>query len=192
MVYRKRKREVDIARIEQYYTVADDGMVWSKIRDRWLKPQVNSSGYVFYFISYGVDKPCWMFSHTLVALKYIGLPPSPRHEIHHIDGNRMDNNYHNLAWVTHSENQQLSYADGRKRATWWLSEYRVPATLETRMKMSNAKKKRVRFEFQDNVMIYESIDDACSQLDTYRKKIYLCIKGGKSFKGGYLSFIGED
>jgi hypothetical protein len=186
------KRIADINEIENYYTVTEDGMVWSKIRNRWLKPQVNRCGYVFYFISYGIDRPSWMFAHTLVALKYIGLPLTIKHEIDHFDDNRMNNHYSNLRWVTHSENTLKVGARNSGRPGYWLGKHRSPASLETKLKMANAKKKRVQFEFMDKKIVYDSIDDAASGIDTYRKRIYLCIKNEVMFKGGYLSFIKDE
>jgi uncharacterized protein with gpF-like domain len=66
------------------------------------------------------------------------------------------------------------------------------------MRMANAKKKRVRFLFDGMEAIFESIDDAAQSLDTYRKKIYRCIKDNTPFFDkqiptftGILSFIEE-
>lgn len=42
--------------------------------------------------------------HRLVAELFIGPPPSPKHEINHIDGNPSNNNVNNIEWVTKSEN----------------------------------------------------------------------------------------
>lgn len=48
--------------------------------------------------------------HILVAEKYLGPKPTPQHEVRHIDGNRLNNHYQNLAWGTRKEN-----ADDRER-----------------------------------------------------------------------------
>lgn len=45
------------------------------------------------------------YVHRLVAECYHGSPPDGK-EIHHIDGNRLNNRADNLQWVTHVENQK--------------------------------------------------------------------------------------
>jgi hypothetical protein len=131
------------------YTITEDGLVYSHIRKRWLKPQRNNCEYIHYHIKgFG-----WIFAHTLVAYKYLGPPPDPRMEINHIDGNRMNNHYLNLEWVTHSQNISKAYVSGRK--AYWLGRHYPPHSLETRMKMANAKMKKVSY----NGQIYDSIQE---------------------------------
>lgn len=190
-----RKLDLDIIEIEKYYTITEDGCVWTKVKNRWLKPHDNIYGYIFYSISKGVPHPVTVFAHTLVALKYIGQPPTPKHEIDHIDNNKANNHYLNLQWVTHSQNQLKAYAqDGRKH--YWLNKQRPPLSIETKMKMADAKKKRVRFVFDGMEAIFDSIEDASQSLCSYRKKIYRCIKDNIPFSDkkipnltGILSFI---
>lgn len=181
---------IDINQIEQYYTVTEEGSVYSKIKNRWLKPQVNNYGYVHYCIAKGTPRIMWIFAHTLVALKYIGKSPAPGYEIDHKDENKQNNHYLNLQWVTRSQNQLKAYARGREH--YWKGKTRPSPTLETRIKMSNAKNKRVLFEWNGKRYIYPSIEDAASQLQTYRKKIYRCATSSKLFKGGTISFLYDD
>ena len=178
---------IDIDAVSEYYHITDDGMVYSHIRKRWLKPQCNLCGYVFYYLSYGVPRPMWIFAHTLVALRYIGKPPTEKHEIDHLDNNRMNNYFSNLRWLTHSENILASFSRGRVHAPGRGAGF--SHSFETKMKMADAKKKRVLFEGDGSRIVFESIDDATVGLSTYRKKIYLCIKDGKEFGGGRLSFV---
>jgi hypothetical protein len=192
----RKSLELNIAKIEEYYTITEDGRVWSKIKDRWLHPHDNIYGYIFYSISKGVDRPMSVFAHTLVALRYIGQPPSPKHEIDHIDDNKSNNHYINLQWVTHSQNILKAYANGRKH--YWLGKSKESPSIITRMKMANAKKKRVRFLFDGMEAIFESIDDAAQSLNSYRRKIYRCIKDNTPFFDkhipdftGILSFVEE-
>lgn len=50
--------------------------------------------------------------HRLVAEAFIGLPPTPNHQINHIDGNKTNNRADNLEWCTVQENQLHAYAIG--------------------------------------------------------------------------------
>ena len=192
----KRSLELNILEIEKYYTITPDGCIYTKVRNRWLKPHENMYGYIFYSISKGVDHPVTVFAHTLVALKYIGQPPTPKHEIDHIDNNKANNHYTNLQWVTHSQNQLKAYSQGRMH--YWLNKQRPPASIQTKMLMADAKKKTVLFVSNGKRTTYQSIDDAAKSLNTYRRKIYRCINTNTPFKDkkqphltGKLSFVIE-
>ena len=180
------RKKYDITVISQFYDITSDGMIYSNIRKRWLKPQVNNCGYVFYCLQ---PYKKFIFAHTLVALKYIGEPPTPKHEINHKDGNRMNNEINNLEWVTHSENHLKAYENGKEH--YWLGKNRPSPALDTRMKMANAKNKRIRYECNGVVTVYESIDEAVKQLNTYRKRIYLCVKNGTPFGDGFMTVVND-
>lgn len=42
--------------------------------------------------------------HRLVAITFLGLPPSISHQVNHKDANKLNNTPENLEWVTHKEN----------------------------------------------------------------------------------------
>ena len=42
--------------------------------------------------------------HRLVAIAFLGLPPTEKHQVNHINGVRTDSNVLNLEWVTPSQN----------------------------------------------------------------------------------------
>jgi hypothetical protein len=130
------RKNTSITEIEKYYTIAEDGRVYSKIRPRWLKPIQNSCGYIGYFLSFGVPKKGWYSAHSLVALKYIGKPPNKKYEIDHIDNNKLNNHYSNIQYLTHAENVQKTYDNGRVHIS---TKGRTPS-VESRIKMSNARK----------------------------------------------------
>lgn len=44
--------------------------------------------------------------HTLVAITFIGPKPSSKHMVAHWDNNPANNNYENLRWATHIENDK--------------------------------------------------------------------------------------
>lgn len=174
------RKFIDIREVSKLYDITKDGMLYSNLRKRWLKPLTNNCGYVFYFI-----KPYnrFVFAHTLVALKYIGYPPTDRHEINHIDGNRKNNLYTNLEWATHSQNILRAYESGREH--YWLGKHRPPPLLETRMLMANAKKKRIGY----NGQTYESIQDFADCLTINRRTVSAALNQGKLLKGFPVTLI---
>ena len=61
--------------------------------------QIGTSGYPqLNLSSKGITKT--QVIHTLVALAFLGDPPTPRHMVTHIDGVKLNNHYSNLQWVT--------------------------------------------------------------------------------------------
>jgi len=58
--------------------------------------------------------------HRLVALAFLGKPPTEKHHAAHIDGHSWNNHYSNLKWCTASENQN----DRIKHGTMYTPNYR--------------------------------------------------------------------
>jgi len=57
-----------------------------------------------------------MAVHRLVALTFIGEPPSDAHEVAHNDGNPFNNHISNIRWATHKENCADKIAHGTNQA----------------------------------------------------------------------------
>ena len=51
--------------------------------------------------------------HRLVALAFLGPPPTPLHQAAHADGDRRHNHFINLRWATRSENEMDKVRHGR-------------------------------------------------------------------------------
>lgn len=67
-----------------------------------MKPQINYLGYVTIRLTRGEDRKT-LTVHSLVAKMFIGERPAGL-EINHIDGDKTNNHYSNLEYVTHQEN----------------------------------------------------------------------------------------
>ena len=81
-------------------------------KNRRLSPTVNSNGYMTVRLtSKGKGKNEYL--HRIVALTFIGPPPSAKHEVDHIDGNKANNRVSNLRWVTREENMKFAHANGQ-------------------------------------------------------------------------------
>lgn len=52
--------------------------------------------------------------HQLVARAFIGPPPTPKHQINHLDGHKDNNRVQNLEWVTLSQNVLHAFRTGLK------------------------------------------------------------------------------
>lgn len=102
------------------YVVCSDGtvistVVWRGSSERILKPHPNSHGYLrVRMVLNGVRQS--RFVHKLVAEAFLPPRPSSKHEICHIDGNRLNNHASNLRWGTRKDNAADRKRHGREMA----------------------------------------------------------------------------
>ena len=178
-----KKKYIDIEKIEKYYRIESDGMIFSLRKQRYLLPSFNSARYLF--VNLTTDDGSSLYSvHRLVATKYLGHCPDNL-EVSHKDGCKTNNDYRNLEYLTHAKNILKSYQEHSRV----FQEYvREPISDETKRLMSNAKKKSIIYSLNGVDTIYSSIEEAREKLKTYRKRIYLCIKNGVIFNGGFLTY----
>jgi len=90
--------------IEGYpnYLIYDDGRVWSKKSNKFLKHQINNFGYFTIGLT-DVKVRKFFKIHRLVAIHYIPNTEN-KPDVNHIDGDKSNNNIKNLEWMTRSEN----------------------------------------------------------------------------------------
>lgn len=104
-----------IKNYEGLYEISNDGRVFSYQRKyrKELKPRVHRDGYLRVVLyKDGKDKSCQI--HRLVAFAFLSnLENKP--QVNHKDGNKKNNNYWNLEWVTLSENRKHSFKLGLQR-----------------------------------------------------------------------------
>ena len=100
------------------YSISNKGRVWSKKRDKFLIPSVNSSNYKKVVLN---GKNCYV--HRLVAQTFCPNPNELK-EVNHIDGNKWNNNYVNLEWVSKSENAKHAFDLGLRTVSGY-TRYKV-------------------------------------------------------------------
>ena len=97
------------------YEVTRDGRVisilhnWRGYGRRELNQFPNSNGYLRVHLTIRGQEKSYMV-HKLVALYYLPPRPSLKHELRHLDGNKSNNHFLNLAWGTRKDN-----ADDREK-----------------------------------------------------------------------------
>lgn len=78
-----------------------------------VKPKPHKRGYLVYSLN---NKN--ILAHRLVALAFLGKPPSAKHEVAHEDGSRTNNHWRNLLWKLPVDNQ----ADRKRHGTYMTGE----------------------------------------------------------------------
>ncbi len=99
----KKERWKHVVGYEGYYEISNSGRVKRKQTGKILKPNI-VNGYLLVDLRVN-GKRKYNRVHRLVAYSFIGLPPTPRHEIRHFDGNKQNNNSNNLCWGTRKDNE---------------------------------------------------------------------------------------
>ena len=87
--------------IDEFYYIDEDGEIFSYYSNgpKKLKPFLREDGYLqikLYHVHYKI--------HRLVAECFIPNHEDYRTIVNHKDGNKTNNNYHNLEWTTYKEN----------------------------------------------------------------------------------------
>lgn len=95
----------EIATIKDFenYKITNDGRVLSCVykRHRWLTPKLNSKGY-YQVTLRGIDGTKSKLIHRLVAEQYV--LGDKNLTVNHKDGNKLNNRYSNLEWVSFADN----------------------------------------------------------------------------------------
>lgn len=89
------------------YMISDDGFIYNIKRNIIMSPYIDNSGYRR--IKLQTDngyKDKKLFIHQLVLRTWVGDPPENMEDptVDHIDGNKLNNHYSNLRWMTRSKN----------------------------------------------------------------------------------------
>ena len=86
------------------YYIFTDGSVYSKYKNRFLKPRPNTCGYLYVSLC-NEDGVKPHLIHRLVAIAFIQNPYN-YNEVDHIDRDKSNNNLSNLRWLSHIDNMQ--------------------------------------------------------------------------------------
>lgn len=152
----------DIINFENYQ-ISDDGRVWSKKSNKWLKP-IDVNGYKKASL-YKNGKLYQRLIHRLVAEAFIPNP-NAYEEINHINEDKSDNRVENLEWCTSSYN--INYGTRVER------------------QINSISKKVFQYSI-DNVLLntYKSCTEAERENPSFNHRgiSYACIGKLKTYKG---------
>lgn len=86
------------------FWLEDTGRLHNVKTGRWLKGGINK-GYHFYSL-YFKGKQYILYTHRIVAEYFLPPPKENQTIVHHLDGDKLNNNVNNLEWVTPTEHNQ--------------------------------------------------------------------------------------
>ena len=90
------------------YIITKDGKVYNSQRNKYLSFSKNESGYMFVGLSDGKKRTSFS-AHRLVALLFLDNPNNYP-EVNHKDGDKSNNTFENLEWITHSDKMKHNYS----------------------------------------------------------------------------------
>ena len=165
------------------YIIFDDGRVYSKITNKFLKPSY-SGGYLTVELFSERGKSRRILVHRLVAMAFI---PNPYNypQVNHKDENKTNNNVDNLEWCTAKYNMNYGTGNARRRAS---TDYSKPIyKITAKIACSYCKKPVLQFT-KDGEFIarHESAQAAGRKLNCSGGHISECCNG-KTYKtvGGF-------
>lgn len=92
------------------YLISNYGEIKNNRTGNLLKQQSNKKGYKLVRVTVNGEKKTFRI-HRLVALFYVKNPDN-KPQVNHIDGNKNNNRYDNLEWVTNEENTHHAITNG--------------------------------------------------------------------------------
>ena len=109
--------------IEEWKTVTYPGVKeymyeisnWGRVKKKGMISQAtvpNSRGYIISSFGSGTNKPVSITHHKLTALNFVTGFDGSDMEVNHIDGDKTNNYWKNLEWVSHKNNMNHVYLMG--------------------------------------------------------------------------------
>lgn len=109
-------KQIVIDNISTNYYITEDGRCFNNKTGKYLKGQVGENGYLSYNLTVEKGKRKRCYSHRLVAAAYLSSSlDKKKNQINHKDGNKLNNHFTNLEWVTAKENQEYAIQCGLRK-----------------------------------------------------------------------------
>jgi hypothetical protein len=168
-----------VKEVEEFpgYYVSTSGRVWSSPRrgrgghnGKWLKPKKlrRKDGSYYLFVSlYKNGMKKGKLVHRLVAESFIPNFQS-KPEVNHLDGDKTNNDWTNLQWVTKAENEKHAWDSGLKE--------------NNRKAVSKAKSKQVKC--LETGEVFSSAEEASKYIGLNNQAVSCAIHNGCR-AGGY-------
>lgn len=168
----------EIAEYENIYVINEYGIIKNLKTNHILKSFISKSGYLKVHL-WKENKEKNKYVHRLVAETFIEKLENNL-VVNHIDGNKLNNYYLNLEWVTSGINNKKAYDIGLKIVT--------NTMMEMFSKAGIAKRKKV-FQYNienEKIHEYESISQAAKENGYSISSISRCCRGEQFSYHNYI------
>lgn len=132
------------------YAIERDGRVYSYYKQDYMKTSIDKDGYITVSLVTNNGKSSHFGIHRLLLLTYCPCDNMENLTVNHIDGNKFNNDFSNLEWVTSAENVRLAHQTGLNNTVGEnhgkskLTEAQAKRVIELSKKGKNLKE--IRFE----------------------------------------------
>lgn len=157
--------EMRVIELAPQYSVTESGRIFSRLSQKFLSPGVKPGGYEYVGLGGNGGKCRYHIVHRLVAHAFV---PNPNGcpEVNHKDGNKRNNDYRNLEWVTRKQNAK--HAVENDLVAFW-------KTIKS-SKLNETQVREIRAHIEEGKLTYKQIG----------KKYGICLQGVCSIKKGRI------
>ena len=169
------RRELDF--LQGLYEVTDDGRLFSCRSEKYLVPDKDRYGYLYYVVSIN-NVRMTLKAHRLVAQAFI---PNPQNKptVNHKNGIRHDNRVENLEWATAKEQYADPLTFENNRQVKMKTDYRAMGSLRNFGRRKTA-------VYKDGILlgVYDSLKEAATVYNKSYSKASECANGLREKTGG--------
>jgi len=160
------------------YLITNDGKVYSTRSNKWLRPNTDKYGYLYYVVS--IDGVRYTFkAHRAVAECFLPNPDN-KPTVDHINGNKQDNRVCNLRWATNKEQSRNPITYSKLVCNAKERDFHAMGAIR------NWGRKPVRVTKDGSIVgEYPSLMAAASALSINYPKASECVNGKRKTVGGY-------
>lgn len=173
------------------YTVYENGIVYSNLSDKYLKPNITKTGYH----QVSLRSPSGIIRttvHRLVASCFIPNPQN-KPQVNHVDGDKSNNTIDNLEWCTALENNKHARINGlndishSNRCRWNDIDFRNKTVLSMRhakkgMYMRDANPNfKFRIKFGSDIVTIRELSEMIGKSQSMLfRHVHLALEGKPS------------
>lgn len=155
------------------YSVSNDGRIRNDKSGELKIPTVNHNGYAEMDL-YDSGQRSKVRVHRVVAQAYLENPDE-KSQVNHKDGNKLNNDYENLEWVSPKENMEHAIEHGLFRASRGMLGKKNP----------NAGRPGKRVRIVETGEVFDSILDCERAINGNNRHICDCLAGRQHTHRGY-------